>query len=225
MRQFSSAAATQTQQQATKSRPEGFPWRLVAAVCVIRFPTVSLEKIELEKRYEEMRTQETTERSVLSEYELEQRRRAKEQREYEERVAGEEEIDFESERRRAEQQSRHEEADELHELEEQELKSFEPAGCETECDVQNDRRSSNRRLRDTLYLLVKKQRSENAWQMPQGGHDGTESMRQTAERELREECGSHLVVKFTSNLPCNFFAYKFPAEQKSWDETIGAKAR
>ena len=224
--QLGRSLVSQTQREDIdhENRPEGFPWRLVAAVCVIRFPTVSRDKTELEKRFEEMQIQREREKSVLSDYELQQIRRSEEQRQYKKRIAEGEELDFETERQRATQQSVYEEADEIQALEEEESRSFQPGSCETEADIKNDRRSVDRQLRESLYLLVKKPRSENAWQMPQGGQEGTESMRQAAQRELQEECGSDLRVKFGSNLPCGFLRYRFPADHRSSDETIGAKA-
>lgn len=35
-------------------------------------------------------------------------------------------------------------------------------------DTNNDRRSVDRRLQDSLYLVVKRNRADNAWQFPQG---------------------------------------------------------
>lgn len=221
VQRFGSAVVSQVQRDEVRSRPEGFPWRLVAAICVIRFPTLSREKTELEQRFEEMQAQKETERSVLSQYELERIRRTEEQRQYEEKTAEGEELDFEAERQRTAQQGRYEETDEIRELEEQEALSFQPASW---ADVNDDRHSLDRRLRDTLYLLVKKPRSGHAWQMPQGGHEGSESLRQTAQRELREECGSNVRVKFAGNVPCGFFGYRFPADHKPLDGMIGAKA-
>jgi large subunit ribosomal protein L46 len=221
---FSTALVSCTQTKDTENRSEGFPWRLVAATCVIRFPTVSRDKPELQKRFEEIQIQKETERSVLSNYELQQIRRAEEQRQYEKRLAEGEELDFDTERQHAAQQSIYEEIDEIQTLEEEEFCSFQPPSCETEADIKNDRHTVDRQLRESLYLLVKKPRLANAWQMPQGGQERNESMRQAAQRELQEECGSELQVKFASNLPCGFLQYRFPTDHRPPDETIGAKA-
>ena len=35
-------------------------------------------------------------------------------------------------------------------------------------DTNNDRRSLERRLQDSLFLIVKRNRSDNSWQFPQG---------------------------------------------------------
>ena len=66
--------------------------------------------------------------------------------------------------------------DELIEAREIELSSFTPASRLTEADKNNDLKSVQRKLDQVLYLLVKKDRSEHAWQMPQGGLEGNESL-------------------------------------------------
>lgn len=59
---------------------------------------------------------------------------------------------------------------------EMELQEFEPAPRLTEADRIGDMMSLDRQLDGVLYLLVKKQREEHAWQMPQGGVEGEESL-------------------------------------------------
>lgn len=72
-----------------------------------------------------------------------------------------------------------EETDEFEDLlesREAELQEFEPAPRRTEADRTGDMRSLDRQLDRVLYLLVKKPREEHAWQMPQGGVEGEESL-------------------------------------------------
>jgi hypothetical protein len=76
-------------------------------------------------------------------------------------------------------QSSSEEADEFEDMlesREMEVQDFEPAPRQTEADVTDDRRSVDRKLDKVLYLLVKKPREKHAWQMPQGGVEGEESL-------------------------------------------------
>jgi 8-oxo-dGTP pyrophosphatase MutT (NUDIX family) len=65
--------------------------------------------------------------------------------------------------------------------------------------------------REGKWLLVRKPRKENAWQFPQGGVDEGESFVQAAERELREECGANLKIKFSPE-PVAEYRYDFPAD-------------
>lgn len=74
------------------------------------------------------------------------------------------------------------------------------------------------------YLIVEKPRKEHAWQFPQGGVDQGESGWQAAKRELVEECGSNLCVKFKGEQAVGAYRYLFPANFKRHDVGIvGAK--
>lgn len=70
------------------------------------------------------------------------------------------------------------------------------------------------------YLVVKKPRKDFAWQFPQGGVDGGENFLQAAKRELREECGSDLMVKFKGERPIGSYRYIFPEDFVRHDENI-----
>jgi hypothetical protein len=62
---------------------------------------------------------------------------------------------------------------------------FKPAPRVTEADEKNDRRSLERKLPNSLYLIVKRNRTNNSWQFPQGKVlDNENSMRSVAERVL-----------------------------------------
>ncbi len=74
------------------------------------------------------------------------------------------------------------------------------------------------------YLIVKKPRKAHAWQFPQGGVEAEEAWLQAAKRELREECGSDLVIKFKGEKPVGDYKYFFPFDFDRHDEGIvGAK--
>ena len=93
----------------------------------------------------------------------------------------------------------------------------------TSADKSGDQKSLYRALDSHLYLIVKKPRQEYAWQFPQGGWDPADGLllRNTAQRELMEECGENLSVNYIGNAPCGFLKYKFPSDFKS--EYQGAK--
>ncbi len=74
------------------------------------------------------------------------------------------------------------------------------------------------------YLIVKKPRDRFAWQFVQGGVDTGESALQGAKRELMEECGADLSVKFKGEKPRGTYAYFFPKDFKRHNpHIIGAK--
>ena len=47
--------------QSESSRPLGFPWRVVVAVCVQRLPTLSKETVDVERRYHELKVRVASE--------------------------------------------------------------------------------------------------------------------------------------------------------------------
>jgi len=85
-------------------------------------------------------------------------------------------------------------------------------------------KSLMRKLDTKLFLIVKKNRSDHAWQFPQGKREASEnSLRKTAERELREECGSEVDVWFNGNAPRHLHAYEYPPDVQKRLNTYGAK--
>ncbi len=75
------------------------------------------------------------------------------------------------------------------------------------------------------FLIVKKPRGSHAWQFPQGGTENGENAVSAAERELVEECGKSLKVKFLSE-PVGEYKYFFPADfHRHAEEFRGARVR
>ncbi|ORZ24565.1 hypothetical protein BCR42DRAFT_403191 [Absidia repens] len=87
--------------------------------------------------------------------------------------------------------------------------------------------SFSRHKDSSLYLLVKKPRKENAWQLPQGGVDPGETIAQGALRELEEECGLDIKVKLVETTPSCYYQYQFPEAfvAKHKRKHIGAKVQ
>lgn len=103
-----------------------------------------------------------------------------------------------------------------------ELSKFKFGSRTTEADKTNDYKSLNRRLDEPLVLLVKQQiGNEKLLLLPQGKWEQGETMRQSAERVLRESTGGKLMVQFYGNAPCGFYKYKYPKEARK--DTVGAK--
>lgn len=110
------------------------------------------------------------------------------------------------------------------------------------------RRSLERRMERTVYLLLKKDRAENAWQFresfpmvfgwheekeltpsgvaAQGGVESGESLLGAAQRELIEETGPNMDVWALGRAPAGAYAYPFPKEHTAkFPEHEGAKVR
>ncbi|BGP28238.1 hypothetical protein JCM10295v2_007225 [Rhodotorula toruloides] len=95
---------------------------------------------------------------------------------------------------------------------------------ETETDKKGDVTSLERKADRTLYLLLKKDRREHAWQFPQGGVEGEESLIEAAKRELHEETGVNVDVWPSGRVPAGAYTYAFSAEhKKKHPEHEGAK--
>lgn len=91
----------------------------------------------------------------------------------------------------------------------------------TEADRLNDVKSTNRKLEETLILLMEhKLGSDKLMLLPQGKRLDGETMRQTAERVLQDRCDG-IDVTFYGNAPCGFYKWKYPVDQRK--ESVGVK--
>lgn len=104
----------------------------------------------------------------------------------------------------------------------EELSKFKFAPRVTEDDKNNNIKSLNRKLDDTLFLVCDhKLGNDNVMLLPQGKWIEGESLRQTAERIVKEKFGSDVIVHFYGNAPIGFYRYKYPQAERK--ETVGAK--
>jgi len=103
---------------------------------------------------------------------------------------------------------------------------FSKASRITQSDVTNDRKSLDRCL-DRHLMLVCRQRLDNTveeWLLPQTVNSGDETMRETAERALREFCPTdQLEVGFLGNVPSAVYSYKYPPLVTDKTRMNGAK--
>ena len=106
----------------------------------------------------------------------------------------------------------------------EEMAKFTFAHRTADGDQLNDFKNLDRKLEETLILLVNhKLGKDDLMLLPQGKWNTGETLRQTAERVVREMCCENLKVKFYGNSPCGFYKYKYPIDVKEKKDTVGAK--
>lgn len=103
-----------------------------------------------------------------------------------------------------------------------EFSKFIAAPRETEDDKNNNVKSLNRKLDETLLFVCEQKldADEKRLLLPQAKWKEGETLRQTAERIVKETCGTDLKVHFYGNAPVGFYKYKY---QSPMNETVGAK--
>jgi hypothetical protein len=100
---------------------------------------------------------------------------------------------------------------------------FKPASRVTEADEKDDRRSVDRKLQKSLFLVVKRNRKGNEWQFPQGRLLESEtSMRAVAERVIDRAIGKTRRW-FVSNAPIGHYCYAYPKAIQEQRKQYGAK--
>lgn len=99
---------------------------------------------------------------------------------------------------------------------------FKPASRITPADEADDRRSMDRKMAQSLYLVVKRNRENNMWQFPQGKWLENETLRETAERINNRSVGN-LNRWFISNAPMGHYCYAYPKELQQQRKQYGAK--
>lgn len=103
-----------------------------------------------------------------------------------------------------------------------ELAKFKMMPRDTEDDKTNNLKSHNRKLDDTLMLVCSHAVNKNeVLLLPQAQWNEGETLRQTAERIVKEKFGSELQVHFYGHAPCGFYKYKYKPNDKK--DSVGLK--
>uniref|UniRef100_A0A1B6DCR1 Large ribosomal subunit protein mL46 n=1 Tax=Clastoptera arizonana TaxID=38151 RepID=A0A1B6DCR1_9HEMI len=188
-------------------------WDLLSAVSLERKPIITKNLNDMEQKFIKLLSEIEYERSHKSDHEV----RKEKDKVKVQQLKSAKNTDFEGE---VIQQT----AQDLEDLYKDELKHFKFSDRKTEADYKNDLKSVNRVLDQSLLLLIKQKIGNKMyWTLPQGINLEGETMRQTAERVLKECCGGSLNAKFLGNAPCGFYKYKYPKKCSKDDSIIGAK--
>ena len=147
---------------------ERHKWKILAATCLQRFPTLCREKNDLERRFEEFQDTIRFEKSRLCDYELEEIEEEKNRIELEQKALEEDLSDVSMQK--SDQRGAFED---MKEARETELRQFKPASRQTEADNRDIKSTLNRRLDRVLYLVV---RAGGQWMMPTREWSGEQSL-------------------------------------------------
>ncbi|XP_058831820.1 large ribosomal subunit protein mL46 [Topomyia yanbarensis] len=185
-------------------------WDIYAGVLVERLPVITKTMTPLEVNFKAVLDKTEFEKSLKSNHEL---RKEMEKKQTELLKAGKIDLDSEALKQTAQ---------DLEDAYNDEFSKFKPSPRVTEADRKNDVKSLQRKLEETLILLTEQKLGEKSYYLlPQGRHVAGESLRQTAERVLRESTGDSLKVTFYGHAPVGFYKYKYPAGVRQG--TVGAK--
>ncbi|KAN0023854.1 hypothetical protein ACTFIV_008243 [Dictyostelium citrinum] len=106
---------------------------------------------------------------------------------------------------------------------EEDFSKFTPESRETEADIKNDRKSLDRQLDKSLYLIINKSGSRYDWQFPSTNWVKGESMKNTAERSLRDSLGSNWKYFIPSQAPCGVYKYNVEDDVQELIKAQGIK--
>ncbi|KAG5673125.1 hypothetical protein PVAND_003199 [Polypedilum vanderplanki] len=201
-RSYSTAAQLKTKEK----------YDLYAGVLIERLPIITKKLNELETEVLEMLKKIEFENSLKSDHEL---RKEKDIRQAELIKSGK--LDKDSETEAVSLQT----AQDFEDASNEELAKFLTAPRITEDDKKNNLKSLNRKLDDALMLLVdEKIGNDSRLLLPQGKWLEGETLRQTAERIVREKFGTDLKVQFYGSAPVGFYKFKYTSSQ---NESVGGK--
>jgi hypothetical protein len=89
-------------------------------------------------------------------------------------------------------------------------------------DISGNRRARDRKLDQSLFLIVKRNRNQFGWQFPQGKILNEENLRQSCERIVDRAIGK-VDRWFMSNGPVGYYCYEYPPEVQQQRKQFGAK--
>lgn len=178
-------------------------WDLIVGVCLERHPIITKPMNDIEKRYYEYLRMKQSEECLKCDFELQ----------YEKAQAN---VPTEDENEMANMHY----VKELQSTTLDELKKFKLASRVTDDTVT----SVKRRLDKNLLLLIEQKFGDDKyWVPPQSHREEGESLRETAERVLKEFCGPNLSATIYGNAPLGFYKYVYPKairENQRWGAKI-----
>lgn len=212
LRQFNRLAFSERITSKLMSTSNAEKWDLASSVCVERKPVLTKDFNSIESRYSTVLNKVEYEMSYKSDHEI---RLVKDKLYAEELKNTDSFINID--------QVSVQTGQEFEDISENEFKAFRFAERKTEDDIKNNVASTNRKLGNSLLLLIKQNFGKSSnWVMPLGIRQEGETMRQAAERALVETCGTNMQIKFLGNAPVGFHKYRYP-KSANCQQSVGMK--
>lgn len=189
-------------------------WDLFAAVCLERKPVVTPTLNDLETEFAKYLSQVEFERSLKADHELRHEKDKKHAAVLKNADVNDVDLDV----------TAIQTAQDFEDACTEELVKFKFASRRTVADEKQDVTSLQRKLDKHLVLLTQQTVGKKKYFLPpQGIRQDGETLKQTAERVLQQNCGKGLKVQFYSNAPSGFYKYKYPKAVHTENSTVGAK--
>lgn len=190
-------------------------WDIMAGICLQRKPIITKTLTDIEVNYLKMLQEIELEKSLKSDHELRHMRDVQRMEKLKKgAITDIDEMD----------QASNQSAQDYIDKNKEELSAFNLANRTTEADEKNNCKSLDRKLEENLVLVIKqKLGNEDFWILPQGLWTNGETLRETAERVLKESCGNSIHFRFYGNAPCGFYKYKYPKDIQEQSGVEGAK--
>ncbi|CRK99797.1 CLUMA_CG013105, isoform A [Clunio marinus] len=188
-------------------------WDLHVGVLIERLPIISKKLTNFEADVMNTLRQIEFENSLKSDHEV---KKEKDKLQQELIKAGTYEVDLDGDSRNLQT------AQDMEDLSQQEVSKFQYASRETEDDKKGNLKSLNRNLDDTLMLVCAEKIDKNEiLLLPQAKWIEGETLKETAERIVRDKFGCNLNVQFYGNAPCGFYKQKYKTENRK--NSVGSK--
>ncbi|XP_076073864.1 large ribosomal subunit protein mL46-like [Mytilus galloprovincialis] len=193
-------------------------WKIAAAVCVERYPVITQDLTDIEKRYQDMCSKIDVENSLLSVHEEKiesEKKKMKAKKEKEEKGDKEDQSSKDISAVTAFDKEDHWE---------KEVKEYQIPSRITEADKKNDMKSPKRKLDRKLVLIVQEMvNGKEIWKLPDGYYNNEETLKETAENALQQRCGTTLKSNIFGNAPHGLFKYKLPLSVRETENAEGVK--
>ncbi|XP_057365601.1 large ribosomal subunit protein mL46-like [Daphnia carinata] len=190
-------------------------WQLLSAVCLERTPIIMPPMAKIEEEMAEIFEKLDTTKSLKSDHELKQD---------EDKKVSASLVDGNQDENNPDAATR-QTAQDFEDACNEELNKFIPSPRITAEDLSGDRKSTNRKLdKHLLFVVQEKNEGKKIWKLPQAQWINGETLRETAERALKEHVKTpDTSVRVLGNAPWGVHTIKYPSATREKVGFTGAK--